>query len=438
MAPRAAALSTPIAGGWTAPVKGGPTLSASAAAAAPGAAAAAAAEPAQSALTLERISVQGSGGAMLSALVADGRRGLVGVVLLPPHPSLGGCSTCTSVDRALSALANAGYSVLAPDWRGSGGSGGRRGYARVREREDVFACVCALQARAVCKGVVLVGFSFGAVIGMSCADCSTNVRGLACVGYPFRMAWALAPGRSHVSTSKPKLFVAVDKDYCAPLGSLHERTRRMPGATKVATVGHVRRRSARDRRAAAAKVDTSPMVTGHGAFATEAGAHAAAQEVLLWVRQTFGDMRSSPTSTPTGSSSPSQRSTPRSRGSSRGGTPQQVPARPRTSSHTDVRARASGTLREHRRSRSLTELSSLGGSTGLAAPPSSFVRASSGAPGVGVTERARPVHVLASSTDRSNVGSAIASASSRTRAVASTMLQVHSDGDLLRVGGSRW
>eukprot|EP00793_Prasinoderma_coloniale_P002102 PRCOL_00002610-RA len=327
MAPRAAALSTPIAGGWTAPVKGGPTLSASAAAAAPGAAEAAAAEPAQSALTLERISVQGSGGAMLSALVADGRRGLVGVVLLPPHPSLGGCSTCMSVDRALSALANAGYSVLAPDWRGSGGSGGRRGYARVREREDVFACVCALQARAVCKGVVLVGFSFGAVIGMSCADCSTNVWGLACVGYPFRMAWALAPGRSHVSTSKPKLFVAVDKDYCAPLGSLHERTRRMPGATKVATVGHV---------------DTSPMVTGHGAFATEA------------------------------------------------------------------------------------------------APPSSFVRASSGAPGVGVTERARPVHVLASSTDRSNVGSAIASASSRTRAVASTMLQVHSDGDLLRVGGSRW
>ena len=84
------------------------------------------------------VHVEGADGATLFGQVCDGRRGLVGVVLLSPHPTFGGSRA--TLEPAYAALAAAGCSVLAYDVRGSGKSTGRRTWSRRAERQDAIAC----------------------------------------------------------------------------------------------------------------------------------------------------------------------------------------------------------------------------------------------------------------------------------------------------------
>lgn len=127
-------------------------------------------------------------------------------------------------------LAGAGWAALRFNFRGVGGSEGSFDEG-VGEVEDAAAALAFLAGHPAVKsgGLALVGYSFGALVGLEAARQSPQVGALAAVGLPL---WQLPEGWLR-DCAQPKLFIAGDRDHLCPAEHLREWAHSLAGPTEV-------------------------------------------------------------------------------------------------------------------------------------------------------------------------------------------------------------
>lgn len=128
--------------------------------------------------------------------------------LCHPHPQFGGDRFNVVVDALFHALPDAGIAALRFDFRAQYGGG-------VDERHDVVAALDECSRRLPDVPLLLVGYSFGAVVALTAGD--ERIAGLALVAPPLgpaaeRLGVPPAPARPRV----PTLLVVPAHDQFAP------------------------------------------------------------------------------------------------------------------------------------------------------------------------------------------------------------------------------
>jgi hypothetical protein len=156
--------------------------------------------------SLEALFVEGQPDARYSALVCH------------PHPKGGGTMHNKVVYRAAKTMQSFGLPTLRFNFRGTGLSEGEHDEGR-GEREDVRAALDWLQQRHDLP-VLVVGFSFGAYVGLRACCGDGRVPGFAALGLPVE-----AEGRGYsysflASCTLPKLFISGGADQYGPQAKL--------------------------------------------------------------------------------------------------------------------------------------------------------------------------------------------------------------------------
>lgn len=133
-----------------------------------------------------------------------------GCVVCHPHPLYGGDMDNNVVVAACDALGDAGAATLRFDFRGVRASSGTHG-GGTAEVEDARAAVAFLAKEANLGSVVLVGYSFGAVVALRCGVSEPKVGAIVAIAPPLTMFDASFAA----SSGKPLLFIAGTRDaYC--------------------------------------------------------------------------------------------------------------------------------------------------------------------------------------------------------------------------------
>jgi alpha/beta superfamily hydrolase len=147
-----------------------------------------------------------------------------GVIVCHPHPQYGGDMDNAVVVTAVEAAAHEGFSTLRFNFRGAGGSEGT--YAEGDgEKDDVRAALTYLSSRL--KGedlpIHLVGYSFGAWVGVPVAVEDDRVKRVVAIAPPLEMySFKLLIG-----CKKPKLIIAGSRDFLCPAASLDDLYQRL-------------------------------------------------------------------------------------------------------------------------------------------------------------------------------------------------------------------
>jgi len=155
----------------------------------------------------------------LEALLNTGRNDApYCAVVCHPHPAGGGTMHNKVVYHAMKTLGGVGLPVLRFNFRGVGLSEGEHDHGR-GEQDDVRAALDWLEER-FHKPILLAGFSFGSVVGLSTACADERVAGLVGLGLPVSAA-----GRDYTfeflrHCPQPKLFVSGDHDEFSPADAL--------------------------------------------------------------------------------------------------------------------------------------------------------------------------------------------------------------------------
>ncbi|MBZ5561689.1 MAG: alpha/beta fold hydrolase [Acidobacteriia bacterium] len=128
-----------------------------------------------------------------------------------PHPQFGGTMHNKVVFRAAKGALEAGLPTLRFNLRGVGKSRGKYDEGR-GEREDVRAALDYLRARFTDLPIALLGFSFGAWVGLAAGAVDPRVAALVGLGVPVN--------HSDMSflrdVRKPKLIVQATRDEFGP------------------------------------------------------------------------------------------------------------------------------------------------------------------------------------------------------------------------------
>ncbi|HUI42106.1 MAG TPA: alpha/beta fold hydrolase [Terriglobia bacterium] len=134
-----------------------------------------------------------------------------------PHPLYGGTLHTKVVFRAAKAALSLGFPTLRFNFRGVGKSEGAYGH-EIGERDDARAALDALAARFPSLPVVMMGFSFGSVVGLAVGAADARVSALVGMGVPVASSdlGFLRP------VSKPKLIVQGTADLYGPRERLQE------------------------------------------------------------------------------------------------------------------------------------------------------------------------------------------------------------------------
>lgn len=133
-----------------------------------------------------------------------------GVILCHPHPQYGGNMYNPVIEAAAEAASREGFSTLRFNFRGVGRSGGSYGEG-IGEQEDVKAAVDYLGSHVKDDGIVLSGYSFGAMVGLPVAVNDGRIRGMAAIAPPLEM-YDFGFLRN---CRKKKLIIAGSRDlYC--------------------------------------------------------------------------------------------------------------------------------------------------------------------------------------------------------------------------------
>jgi len=154
--------------------------------------------------------------------LASGSRD-IGVVLCHPHPLHGGNMYSNVISAVAEAVWQHDVSTLRFNFRGTGGSTGSHGGGDA-EGADVAAAVGYLVSCQPVSTLAVVGYSFGAAVGLLAGAADPRVTTLVGVAPPV--------GRLDVSPlhtcTKAKLFVTGDEDHVCPLPALQELMARCP------------------------------------------------------------------------------------------------------------------------------------------------------------------------------------------------------------------
>ena len=165
---------------------------------------------------------------------------LPSAVICHPHPLGGGSMNNGIVVEMARALAARGVIALRFNFRGVGASEGVHDDGR-GERDDVAGALEKLLAQPNVDPdrVALVGYSFGACVGLACAQKDPRVSAFAAVGLSLEFCYsggidAITEededdiGSARESPAFPKLFITGDRDQLAPPGQLLKLVEQLP------------------------------------------------------------------------------------------------------------------------------------------------------------------------------------------------------------------
>jgi uncharacterized protein len=148
-----------------------------------------------------------------------------------PHPLFGGTMHNKVVFQAAKSLAALGIPVLRFNFRGAGLSAGvhDRGLG---EREDVQIALQFLITEFPGVPLLVVGFSFGSVVGLRVGCATPQVKELIGLGLPVNNADV----SYLLECAKPKLFVHGSNDEHGELGRVKELIPSLPGDNRLVIV----------------------------------------------------------------------------------------------------------------------------------------------------------------------------------------------------------
>lgn len=137
------------------------------------------------------------------------------VVICHPHPQYGGDMNNNVVGAVARELAGCGMRVLRFNFRGVGGSQGSYGEG-VGELEDVRGAIDFLVQAGDSEELYLVGYSFGALVGLRVATADKRLQGWVGIAPPVGIYdLSFLEG-----CPRPKLLVAGDRDPFCPVPAL--------------------------------------------------------------------------------------------------------------------------------------------------------------------------------------------------------------------------
>ena len=171
---------------------------------------------------MERPAAFASAGLLLEGKLALPAGSRDAAVLCHPHPQFGGSMDNNVVIAVASGLRGAGLATLRFNFRGVGASQGRYGNM-VGEVVDTLAAVAFLREQAGLEHIAVVGYSFGAAVGLRAGLDAAGVDRLVAIAPPIAMFDAAFLR----GCSKPLLFVAGTDDPFCPEGVLEQTAREL-------------------------------------------------------------------------------------------------------------------------------------------------------------------------------------------------------------------
>lgn len=144
-------------------------------------------------------------------------------VICHPHPVYGGTMNNRVVFRTGKAAIDAGLAAFRFNFRGVGASTGEFENG-LGEQQDVAAAIDWLQAKFSGLPLVLIGFSFGAWVGLQVADRDPRVMAMVGLGLPV----------NHydfdflTENVKPALYIIGTADEFCPRDKMEQLARRLP------------------------------------------------------------------------------------------------------------------------------------------------------------------------------------------------------------------
>jgi alpha/beta superfamily hydrolase len=164
------------------------------------------------------LDIPGPAGSLEALLEWDPERPVhLTAVVCHPHPQYGGTMHTKVVYRAAKAAIELGIPTLRFNFRGVGKSQGDFDEGR-GERDDLRAALDHLETRFPGTRTCVIGFSFGAWVGLEVGSRDSRACALVGIGVP---AGSEEPGFLH-SAPKPKLIVQGTNDPFGPRAQIEE------------------------------------------------------------------------------------------------------------------------------------------------------------------------------------------------------------------------
>lgn len=154
-------------------------------------------------------------------------------IVCHPHPLYGGNMDNNVVMGVWWALLEARLVAMRFNFRGTGKSQGKHGGGGP-EQEDVRAAIDYLEAQDHLHqgGIILAGYSFGAMVGLRIAVEDTRVLALIAIAPPL----SIGDFSFLEDCSKPQLIIAGDDDFVCPNSLVEEFFRRLEGPKRLSLI----------------------------------------------------------------------------------------------------------------------------------------------------------------------------------------------------------
>jgi alpha/beta superfamily hydrolase len=149
-------------------------------------------------------------------------------VLCHPHPVYGGTMDNRVVYRAAKAVREAGLAALRFNFRGVGASTGSFDQGE-GEKDDVVAAIDHLAEKYPSLPVVLVGFSFGARVGLEVGCRDTRIEAMVGLGLPL----GLHDFDYLAENPKPTVYIVGALDQYCPREKMDSLARRFPPTSRL-------------------------------------------------------------------------------------------------------------------------------------------------------------------------------------------------------------
>ncbi|KAM9998926.1 hypothetical protein ACTFIZ_002492 [Dictyostelium cf. discoideum] len=167
----------------------------------------------------------------------------VAIVVTHPHPMLGGSYRNNVVLGVVDYISTyLQVPTLCFNFRGVGKSEGKGSWFGSSERLDTIAAVNYLLSTknlsTPVKHVIIVGYSYGSVIGSSVADSHDSIKAFTSISYPFGPLTLMLLGsllKHALNSPKPKLFLTGDNDNFTSVSTFKKRMNEFKHSTNLET-----------------------------------------------------------------------------------------------------------------------------------------------------------------------------------------------------------
>lgn len=161
-------------------------------------------------------------------LLSSETSGAPAAIICHPHPKFGGSMHNNVVLAVEAALADAGITTLRFNFRGVGRSAGYFDNG-VGEKNDVLHAIDFLSGDATVGSVHLVGYSFGALVGMNAAAADDRIKSITGIAPPT----ALGSFSFLRNCSKPVLAITGSQDQFCDVENLRVDVESCGGALQI-------------------------------------------------------------------------------------------------------------------------------------------------------------------------------------------------------------